>query len=98
MKLKNLKELFLLFFDYIEGIVERGNLLTMEKFAESVNKFLEFNEYRILEDKGSISMKQAQEKAEEEYLKFNPRQKIENDFEKTLVSKILKAKLDNKLD
>lgn len=37
------------FFDYIEGIIERRNTFTMESFAESVNRFLAFNEYRILE-------------------------------------------------
>ncbi len=37
------------FFDYIEGIIERRQTFTMDGFAESVNKFLEFNEYRVLE-------------------------------------------------
>jgi hypothetical protein len=35
--------------DFLEGIIERRNTLTMEGFSESVNKFLEFNEYQILE-------------------------------------------------
>ena len=34
------------FFDYIERIIETRNTFTMEQFALSVNKFLEFNEYR----------------------------------------------------
>ena len=33
------------FFDYIEGIIERRSTFTMAGFAESVNKFLAFNEY-----------------------------------------------------
>jgi hypothetical protein len=37
------------FFDYIERIIENRTTFTMESFAESVNRFLEFNEYRILE-------------------------------------------------
>ncbi len=35
----------------------------MESFVESANRFLEFNEYKILEGYGSISRKQAEEKA-----------------------------------
>ena len=38
------------FFDYIERIIENRTTFTMERFAKSVNKFLEFNEYQILED------------------------------------------------
>ena len=37
------------FFDYIENIIERRNTFTMEEFSASVNKFLEFNEYKVLE-------------------------------------------------
>ena len=37
------------FFDYIERIIETRIAFTMEQFSLSVNKFLEFNEYKILE-------------------------------------------------
>jgi len=40
------------YFDYIEGLIERENTFTMEQLAESVNKFLTFNEYKVLEGKG----------------------------------------------
>ena len=40
------------YFDYIENQIERQNTFTMEQFAASVNKFLTFNDYRILPDKG----------------------------------------------
>ncbi len=43
------------FFDYIEGIIERRNTFTMESFAASVDKFLSFNEYRILEGYGKAT-------------------------------------------
>lgn len=78
------------FFDYIERIIANKNTFTMQQFAESVNKFLEFNEYDVLEGKGSISMKQAQEKATSEYNEFNKTQKIENDFEKQIIKKLEK--------
>ncbi len=57
---------------------------TMESFAESVNRFLEFNEYQILEGYGSISRKQAEEKAFAEYDTFNKTQRIESDFDKAV--------------
>jgi len=82
IKIKKLERAVSAFFDYIENIIERRNTFTMEGFAESVNRFLEFNEYRILEDYGSISRKQAEEKAFTEYEKFNKTQGIESDFDK----------------
>ena len=72
------------YFDYIEGLVERRNTFTMQSLAESINRFLSFNEYEILEGKGSISKKQADEKASQEYEKFNRTQKIVSDFDKQI--------------
>lgn len=54
----------------------------MDEFAESVNKFLTFNEYKILTDKGSVSKTDAHKKAVSEYKEFNKHQKIESDFDK----------------
>jgi len=79
------------FFDYIEGIIERRNTFTMESFAESVDKFLSFNEYRILEGYGSVSRQQAEAKAVAEYEKFNKQQRIESDFDRS-VKKLLQKK------
>ncbi len=56
----------------------------MEEFAESVNRFLEFNEYRVLDDAGRISKMQAEQKAFSEYDKFSKIQKIESDFDKEI--------------
>lgn len=72
------------YFDYIEGLIERQNTFTMEQLAESVNKFLSFNEYKILEGKGKISKIQADKKAVEEYEVFNKTQKIISDFDKEI--------------
>ena len=79
------------FFDYIEGIIERRNTFTMKSFAESVDKFLSFNEYRILEGYGSVSRKQAESKAVAEYEKFNKQQRIESDFDRE-IKKLLQKK------
>jgi len=72
------------YFDYIEGLIERENSFTMEALAESVNKFLTFNEYKILQGKGRISKLQAYKKAVKEYDEFNKTQKIISDFDKEI--------------
>lgn len=72
------------YFDYIENQIERHNVFNMEQFAASVNKFLTFNDYKILPDKGKISAAQAKKKAEEEYDIFNKTQRIDSDFDKEL--------------
>ena len=70
------------YFDYIENQIERHNAFNMKQFAASVNKFLAFNDYKILPDKGKISAAQDKKKAEEEYDIFNKTQRIDSDFDK----------------
>lgn len=70
------------YFDYIEDLIERENVFTMEEFSESVNAFLEFRRYDILKDNGKISHTKALEKAYSEYEIFNKTQKISSDFDK----------------
>ena len=72
------------YFDYIENQIERQNAFNMEQFAASVDKFLTFNDYKILPDKGRISATQAKEKAESEYDIFNKTQRIDSDFDKQI--------------
>jgi len=83
-EIKKLERTVAAFFDYIERIIENRTSFTMESFAESVNRFLEFNEYKVLEGYGSVSRKQAEEKAFAEYDKFNKVQHIESDFDKAM--------------
>ncbi len=90
-EIKRLERAVAGYFDYIEDLVERENTFTMEEFAKSINEFLEFRKYNILQDNGTISRKQAEEKAEKEYEKFNKMQKINSDFDKLLLeSKTIK--------
>lgn len=72
------------YFDYIEDLIERGNTFTMEQFAASVNRFLTFREYKILEGKGTVSCEAATQKAHKEYDVFNKTQKIVSDFDKQI--------------
>lgn len=77
------------FFDYIEDLIERENSFTMKEFAKCVDDFINFRRYQVLHDKGRISKKQADARAKEEYKLFNPKQKIESDFDR-LVKKLEK--------
>ncbi len=81
------------YFDYIEDLIERENTFNMEEFSKSVNEFLEFRKYDILIGKGSITKKQADKKAIEEYEVFNKTQIITSDFDKE-VKKMLEKNND----
>jgi len=89
-EIKDLESAISGYFDYIERIIKNHTTFTMQSLASSVNKFLEFNEYKILENKGSISRTQAEQKAFSEYEEFNKIQKIESDFDKEM-KKVLKG-------
>ncbi len=82
------------YFDYIEDLIERESTFTMVEFADSINEFLAFRRYDILEGKGKISAKVAKEKAETEYDEFNKHQQIFSDFDKE-VQKMLEKSGEN---
>ena len=72
------------FFDYIEDLIEDEHSFSMSQFSDSVNAFLNFRNYKILEGKGKISKAEADAKAEREYNIFNKTQPILSDFDKEL--------------
>ena len=72
------------YFDYVEDLIERENVFTMQEFSDSINAFLEFRRYDILRDNGNVSHKQALEKAYHEYEKVNKTQPNESDFDKVV--------------
>ncbi len=82
--IKKLERLVFMFFDYIESIVERRTAMTMLDLQNSITKFLEFNEYRVLEGLGKVSHDQAMQKAHEEYEVFRLKQDkvYTSDFDK----------------
>jgi len=84
IEIKKLERTISGYFDYIERLIENKTTFTMQELAESVNNFLEFNQYQILQDKGKISNQKAEEKAFKEYMEFNKTQKIESDFDREL--------------
>lgn len=78
------------YFDYIEDLIERENVFTMEDFAKSINEFLAFRRYDILPDKGRVTKQAALEKAAAEYDRFNKTQRITSDFDRE-VKKLLES-------
>ena len=83
-QIRQLERVVTAYFDYIEMQIERQNAFNMQQFAASVDKFLSFNDYKILPDKGSISAIQAKSKAEAEYDIFNRTQQIDSDLDKEI--------------
>lgn len=87
-EIKKLERTVAGYFDYVERLLENRNKLTMRDFEQSIDKFLDFQEYKILEGAGSISAGKARDKAKIEYDEFNRTQKITSDFDKE-VKKII---------
>ncbi len=83
-EIKKLERTVTGYFDYIEGLIERETSFTMEQLALSVNEFLNFNKYKVLEGNGKVSKLQADKKAIKEYDTFNKTQKIISDFDKEI--------------
>ncbi|NQK00844.1 virulence RhuM family protein [Streptococcus suis] len=72
------------YFDYLERQIEQGKTQTMKDLADSIDRFLDFQDYEPLEGYGQITRQSAKEKARSEYAIFNKTQKINSDFEKLL--------------
>lgn len=83
-KIKSLERNVSSYFDYVERLLEEETLLSMEDFATSMDEFLRFNRYDILQERGHISHKAAKQKAIEEYKEFNKHQIIDSDFDKEI--------------
>ncbi len=83
-EIKRLERTISGYFDYIEDLIEEEKTFTMKDFSESINEFLAFRKFKILEGKGKISKQQAEEKATAEYDAFNKTQRIVSDFDKAI--------------
>jgi len=85
-ELKKLERAVSSYFDYIENQIEirkeENRPFKMAELADSVNRFLDFNDFKTLNNKGVVSHEHALEKAEKEYEIFNKTKKIESDFDR----------------
>jgi len=89
-EIKRLERTISSYFDYIENQIEQRQTMPMAAFADSVDKFLSFNDFKVLKGTGSISHEKAKKKAHLEYDRFNKTQQINSDFDK--LTKQLKDK------
>lgn len=72
------------YFDYVERLLEDEVLLGMQDFAASIDEFLKFNRYEILEGHGKITNSVAKKKAIDTYKEFNKHQTIVSDFDRQI--------------
>lgn len=73
-EIKKLESLTTLFLDYAEDMANEQNLMTMQKWITATDDLLKFRKKDLLTHSGSISHKQAVEKANKEYEKFRIKQ------------------------
>ena len=71
-ELKTLNRVVNMYLDYAEDRAERHIPMSMEDWAEKLDKFLEFYEYSVLKGKGDISRKEVDKFVKLEYEKFRP--------------------------
>ena len=65
-----------MYLDYAESQARRHKAMYMKDWAEKLDKFLEFNEFDLLKDKGNVIRDNADKIAKKEYGKFRFCQKF----------------------
>lgn len=83
-ELQGLKRIVTMYLDYAEHQATRHIPMTMEDWADRLNRFLEFNEHDILTDSGKVTHEIAKEFAESEFEKYRIIQDrlYESDFDR----------------
>jgi hypothetical protein len=83
-EIKELERVVTMYLDYAENQAARGIPMKMTDWVEKIDGFLQFNEYKILQDAGNISHEVAKKIAESAYEKFRIVQdnNFESDFDK----------------
>ena len=69
-EIRSLNRIVNMYLDYAEDRAERQIPMSMKDQAEKLDKFLEFNEYQVLQGKGTISRKEADKFVKKEYETF----------------------------
>jgi len=83
-EIQHLNDIVNMYLDYAENQAKRNKLMSMKDWVHKLDAFLQFNEYDILTNPGSISRKVADELAISEYKKYRIKQDKEyiSDFDK----------------
>lgn len=69
-ELTRLNRLVNMFLDYAENIVANHRTMTMSDWVESLDSFIKFNGFQVLKGHGTVSRKQTDDIAKEEFQKF----------------------------
>ncbi len=82
-EIKELERIVSMYLDYAENQAAREIPMKMSDWALRLDAFLQFNEYDVLTNAGTVSAEVAKRLAEEQYDKFRVRQdrEFESDFE-----------------
>jgi hypothetical protein len=93
VEIKELERIVTMYLDYAENQAARQIPMKMVDWIAKLDAFLQFNEYQVLSNAGSVSAEVAKRLAEEHYATFRIQQDrhFESDFEKE-VKRIAKKK------
>lgn len=69
-ELSGLNDVVNMYLDYAENQARRNKLMSMNDWVTKLDSFLQFNEYDLMENLGSVSREVAEKLAIEEYKKF----------------------------
>lgn len=96
-ELRELERLVSMYLDFAENFARRHKLMTMQKWANRLDGFLEFNAYDVLDDFGNVSRESAKQHAIREYEKFRVTQdkEFKSDFDKVIDEIKVTKKLPN---
>lgn len=83
-EIKELERIVGMYLDYAENQAARQIPMKMADWVNRLDAFLQFNEYEVLNNAGSVSAEVARKLAEEHYARFRVKQDkaFESDFEK----------------
>jgi hypothetical protein len=84
-ELSGLNDIVNMYLDYAENQAKRHRLMSMEDWVSRLDAFLQFNEYDLLHNKGTVERKVVDELAKEEFRKYRVIQdeKYISDFDKS---------------
>jgi hypothetical protein len=85
-EIKELERIVAMYLDYAENQATRQMPMRMTDWAVKLDAFLQFNEYEVLTNAGSVSAEVAKQLAEEQYAAFRVKQDraFESDFEREI--------------
>jgi hypothetical protein len=83
-EIDELNRIVVMYLDYAENQAKRGIPMSMTDWVQKLDAFLQFNDYNILKNAGSISHEVAKQLAEDQFEKFRIDQDrlYESDFDK----------------